>query len=132
MVERKPVPLPKTYDQASTNMDVSILPILGPIWTDCEGTIWTEVGWPSIWVRFTRKGVVRNTDTCPIQSIALLRPVPNANGFPYMDMGWRKSCHMYRYLPSGPICAPISEMISMGLAEPISARSISYEKVYGF
>jgi hypothetical protein len=43
-------------DQASTNMDVSVFPILGPIWTDYEGTVWTDTGWRSKWVHFARKG----------------------------------------------------------------------------
>jgi hypothetical protein len=43
--------------QAPTNMELPILPILTQIWTDFEGPIWTDVGWPSKWVRFTRKGV---------------------------------------------------------------------------
>lgn len=47
-------------------MDVPILAILELmwtdcerlIWTDCESLIWTDMGWPSIWVCFTRKGVI--------------------------------------------------------------------------
>jgi hypothetical protein len=44
--------------QASMNMGVPILPILGAIWTNFDRPIWTDVGWPSKWVRFTRTGVI--------------------------------------------------------------------------
>jgi hypothetical protein len=37
-------------------MEVPILPILGQIWSDFEGPIWTDVGRPSKWVRFTNLG----------------------------------------------------------------------------
>jgi hypothetical protein len=47
------------YEQASTNMDVPVMLILAPIWTDGEVTTWTDMGWPRKWVRFTRKGSTR-------------------------------------------------------------------------
>jgi hypothetical protein len=35
---------PMSHQQASTIMEVPILPILRLIWTECESTIWTDMG----------------------------------------------------------------------------------------
>jgi hypothetical protein len=58
-----------------------MMPIFAPIWTDGGVTIWTDMGWPCKWVRFTRKGALVMESHTIFHVLELLKLLALHNAF---------------------------------------------------